>query len=368
MTKIIFEQEAVQTVKKEEPFMPKQEFNTNSAVPDPEASGIETPEDELLTAQFDEIMQPKPRWWKKLLGTTALLFLSATVAQSVQWLIDTYRQNQWIYFAFAIVSFIFVIFGTGAVLNEWKRLLQLKKRDRLKYRSQHILHGKSAVTFGKIPGDESFRQGKILCLEAAKSMKLDEQHPAMVRWQKQISESHSGQEVAYLFSQNVLQRIDTEARKIITRNAAESAVIVAISPLAVADMFFIAWRSIRLVNQLAKLYGIELGYFSRIRLLRMVLLNIALAGAAELVQELGMDWLSRDITAKLSARAAQGIGVGLLTARLGIKTMEFCCPLAFRQDEKPRLNMIYRELLGTVKSTVLGGNKATEKEKVKRTA
>lgn len=33
------------------------------------------------------------------------------------------------------------------------------------------------------------------------------------------------------------------------------------------------------------------------------------------------------MTAKLSVRAAQGIGVGLLTARLGIKAMEFCRPL-----------------------------------------
>ena len=55
----------------------------------------------------------------------------------------------------------------------------------------------------------------------------------------------------------------------------------------------------------------------------MVLVNLAFAGATEIVQDLGMDWLSQDITAKLSARAAQGIGVGLLTARLGIKAMEF---------------------------------------------
>jgi putative membrane protein len=35
-----------------------------------------------------------------------------------------------------------------------------------------------------------------------------------------------------------------------------------------------------------------------------------------------MDWMSQDLAARLSARAAQGIGAGLLTARLGIKAME----------------------------------------------
>lgn len=104
-----------------------------------------------------------------------------------------------------------------------------------------------------------------------------------------------------------------------------------------------------MVNQIAQIYGIELGYWSRLRLLKMVLLNLAFAGATEVVQDIGLDWLSQDLTAKLSARAAQGIGVGLLTARLGIKAMEFCRPLAFQAGEKPRLNHIQQELLGQLK-------------------
>ncbi|TCP92160.1 putative membrane protein [Cricetibacter osteomyelitidis] len=359
MSKIIFEQKPQYTP--QEKFMPKQEFNAEFAIPDPETENSEMLEGEL----FEQIVQPKPRWWKKVLGATVLLFLVASVAQSVQWLLDTYQQNQWIYFAFAIVSFVFVILGIGAILNEWKRLIHLKKRDEFKRQSQNIVYAsQSAVNSATVLGDESFNQGKNLCLNVAKSMQLDEQHPSIVSWQNQINEAHSGQEVTYLFSQNVLQQIDTQAKKMITRHASEATVIVAISPLALVDMFFIAWRNIRLINQLAKLYGIELGYFSRIRLLRMVLLNIAFAGATELVHDFGMDWLSQDLTAKLSARAAQGIGIGLLTARLGIKTMEFCRPLTFQQDEKPRLNIIYRELLSSIKSTILGGNKTTEKEKV----
>ncbi|MGL5365992.1 MAG: DUF697 domain-containing protein, partial [Plesiomonas shigelloides] len=63
----------------------------------------------------------------------------------------------------------------------------------------------------------------------------------------------------------------------------------------------------------------------------------------------GVDLLSQDITARLSARAAQGIGVGLLTARLGIKAMELCRPLPWINDDKPRLGMIRQELLTQVK-------------------
>ena len=66
-----------------------------------------------------------------------------------------------------------------------------------------------------------------------------------------------------------------------------------------------------------------------------MLLNIAFAGASELVREVGMDWMSQDLAARLSARAAQG-GAGLLTARLGIKAMEVCRPLPWIDGDKPR--------------------------------
>ena len=120
-------------------------------------------------------------------------------------------------------------------------------------------------------------------------------------------------------------------------------------PLALVDMAFIAWRNLRLINRIATLYGIELGYYSRLCLFKLVLLNIAFAGASELVREVGMDWMSQDLAARLSTRAAQGIGAGLLTARLGIKAMELCRPLPWIDDDKPRLGDFRRQLIGQVK-------------------
>ena len=50
--------------------------------------------------------------------------------------------------------------------------------------------------------------------------------------------------------------------------------------------------------------------------------------------------------AKLSARAAQGVGAGLLTARLGLRTIEACRPLPWCADEKPRLGELRKRLVG----------------------
>lgn len=136
-----------------------------------------------------------------------------------------------------------------------------------------------------------------------------------------------------LYASLVQPVIDRQVRLTSSRFVAESTLLVAVSPLALVDMSFIAWRSFRLVNRIAALYGIALGYFSHIRLFRLVLVNIAFAAISEWVREIGMDSVSQDLTAQLSARAAQGMGAGLLTARLGLKAMELCRPLPWLPGE-----------------------------------
>ncbi len=362
MTKQIFSRQDEQVVNTED-FQPKQEFSATEISIEPDVVIEEPSQANLLNAEFERAVKPKPRWWKKLLGATAVLFLGATVAQSVQWLLDTWAANQWIYFAFALVGLGVVLLGLTAIVSEWRRLVKLKKRIILQQQSEQILR-KSEGNFQHESSTQYGEQAQQLCWEVARTMRIEAQNPALNMWQKQINDAHSAREVTYLFSKNVLQAFDKQAKNLISKNAAEAAVIVAISPLALVDMFFIAWRNISLINKIAKIYGIELGYISRLRLLRMVFLNAAFAGASELVHEIGMEWLSQDLTAKLSARAAQGIGVGLLTARLGIKAMEFCRPLAFQANEKPRITNIHKELLTTLKSTVFSGNKIKQMDKL----
>ena len=353
MNKQIFEQSFEE---KNVEFQPKQEFHNVDVQPD------EAIEGELIDDEFQRAIKPRSGIWKTLLKFTALLFGVAIIAQSVQWIWDSIQNQQWIYLAFSIVSLVIVLFGVKEIISEWRRLVRLKKREQLQQESQ-LFWQKSAAKNTDIFANYNSEQGKELCLKMAKSLQLDEQSPSIVQWQNQLNEAYSAQEVAQLFSQNVLKPFDLKAKKLISKMAAESAVVVAISPLSLVDMFFVAWRNLRLINKIAEIYGIELGYFARIRLLRMVLVNIAFAGVTEVVQDIGMDWLSQDITAKVSARAAQGIGVGLLTARLGVKAMEFCRPLAFQAKEKPKLSHIQKELLSTIKDVVLN-KKVKEKEQV----
>lgn len=353
--KIIFNQSHADEVQGD--FQGKREFSEDVHITPDDIFSQEKETDvldgELLTEQFEQAVNPTSRWWKRLAWGAVILFLGGTVAQSIQWLLDSWRANQWIYFSFAIASCIFILLGLSTFMKELWYLRHLRRHLRLQQQSAVLLKDSSSP-----------EQSIVTCQEIAQALNLDPQHPALLQWQRQIHNGYSGREIAYLFSQHVMTVMDKQAKNLVTKAAIESAAVVAMSPLAVVDLFFVAWRHIRLVNRIAKLYGIELGYFSRLRLMKLVLLNMAFTGATELLHDVGMDWLSQDITAKLSARVAQGMGVGLLTARLGIKAMEFCRPLVFQVDEKPRLRHIQKELLTVLKNTVLNPIKAKEKEKL----
>ncbi|POY42876.1 DUF697 domain-containing protein, partial [Avibacterium endocarditidis] len=219
-------------------FAPKQTFSQENLIIEAEV------EEELgdLAPQFEQAVQPKPRWWKKWLVGSALFFGGAVIAQSVQWLIDSWQNHQWIYFSFAVASCSLVALGISAIVSEWRKLVKLKKRMILQTQSQTLLNRQSvrqqsAVDFQRDFSPEESEKVQQLCQDIVKAMDISPQSPEFIQWQKQANEGHSASETAYLFSQTVLKPIDKQAQKLISKNAIEAAAIVAVSPLAVVDVF-----------------------------------------------------------------------------------------------------------------------------------
>ncbi|WP_312043555.1 TIGR01620 family protein [Erwinia sp.] len=286
------------------------------------------------------LLRPKRSLWRTLVKTGLALFGLSVAAQGVQWTYHAWQAQDWIALGGSAAGGLIVVAGVGSLLSEWRRLYRLRERAEERDIGRELLNS------------HSMGKGREFCERLARQAGLDRANPALQRWHASLHETHNDREVVALYAQIVQPVLDNQARREIGRSAAESTLMIAVSPLAWVDMAFIAWRNLRLVNRIAALYGIELGYFSRLRLFRLVLLNIAFAGASELVREVGMDWMSQDIAARFSARAAQGIGAGLLTARLGIKTMELCRPLPWLEGDKPKLGDFRRDLVVKLKETL----------------
>lgn len=296
-------------------------------------------------AVLNRALKPRRSLWGKVVRLGMAVLGISVVAQGVQWVHDAWIQQDWVALGACTAGGLIIIAGVGSVATEWRRLYRLRQRADERDTARDLLHS------------HGLGQGRVFCEKLAAQAGLDNSHPALQRWQASLHETQNDREVVELYARLVQPVLDAQARREISHSAAESALMIAVSPLALVDMAFIAWRNLRLVNRIAVLYGIELGYYSRIRLFRLVLLNMAFAGASELVREVGMDWMSQDLAARLSARAAQGIGAGLLTARLGIKTMELCRPLPWLEGDKPKLGDFRRELIGKLKNSMVKSDK-----------
>ncbi|MGS3176507.1 YcjF family protein [Aeromonas sanarellii] len=286
--------------------------------------------DELT--EVEPALTPRPRRHRLLawgLGAVGLLSLG----QFGAFLVDQFASSPFWGGAWLLASGLVAVGTAGVAGREWLRLRTLKKRQDVRSRAEDLL------------AHQGVGQGQAFCEQLAECSG-DKGREGYRTWLAQLDESHSDREVLTLYSQLVLTERDRLAQARVAKWSGEAAVLVALSPLATVDMMLMLWRNLRMIEDIADVYAIELGYWSRIRLIRQVFRNMLYAGATELVTEVGMDLLGAELTAKLSARAAQGVGAGLLTARLGLRTMEACRPLPWCADEKPKLGELRKRLIG----------------------
>ncbi|SEQ43923.1 putative membrane protein [Rosenbergiella nectarea] len=288
---------------------------------------------EVEEITLEQSLRPKLPLWARLLLLGILIVLVSGMAQLVQTIITAWVAQQWFTIGMATAGVMIVCAGITALLAEFARLRRLKKQMNIHHQARRLL------------SNHSHHHAVAFCESLIKDAGLPAEHPAVVQWQMALDPSLSDKEVITLYSSLVQPTFDNQARRLIRQTATQSAIMVAASPYALVDMGLVAWRSLRMINQIAKLYQVEPGYFGRIKLLRALLVNMAIAGASEWIQESSIDWLSQDLAARLSGRVAQGVGIGLLTARLGIKTMSLCRPIPWFEGEAPKVSEFRRGLI-----------------------
>ncbi|KXF82197.1 YcjF family protein [Enterovibrio coralii] len=291
----------------------------------------ETEQEQLL----EKTLVPKKARWG--LRTLALSGLGLVVWQTVDSVVTAVQTGDWLSVGWSGFVAGIAALGVSALGREYFALRRLKGRQDDRQQIQAII---DADGIGK---------AKTVCEKISKQGK-GELTPGYDKWQSSLAATHNDKEVFELYDQMVVKEQDALAKKMVAKYASEAAVMVALSPLAVADMLLVAWRNFRLLEQISSLYGVKLGYWSRIRLLRLVLANMAFAGASEAITDIGADLLSVDLAGRLSARAAQGLGVGLLTARLGYKAMALMRPLPYVGTSAPKLSDMRKQLLSRLTS------------------
>ena len=164
------------------------------------------------------------------------------------------------------------------------------------------------------------------------------------------NDSHHDREVCHLFSTNVMKGMDIQAKQIVVQRSKETALMVMISQIAILDMLLTLWRNTRMIRDISTLYGGRPGFLGSIGLIGSVLQNLIYADVSEMVADSMADILGGSILSVMSAQAAQGLGSGIMTARVGLHAIQACRPLPFSEEEKPRLRDIRKEIVKSMKS------------------
>ena len=168
---------------------------------------------------------------------------------------------------------------------------------------------------------------------------------AVARYRAVREPHHSGRDTLELFSRFVLVPADRLAEAAIRRAATQAFAINAISPTALLDTLLFAARALRLIREIAEIYGQRPGLAGTVHLLRRLASGAGMVGAVDLAGGIIVQQLGGAVMERLSASAAESAYAAQKMARLGIIAMALCRPVDFRPGEVPSLRSLVSGLL-----------------------
>lgn len=137
-----------------------------------------------------------------------------------------------------------------------------------------------------------------------------------------------------------LLALDAQAARIIEGAARQVAMATALVPLAFADVLVALTANLRMIRQLAELYGGRPGALGNWRLARAVAVHLMATGAVAVGDDLIGSLAGGGVMSKLSRRFGEGVVNGALTARVGVAAMDLCRPLPWRMGARPSVTAL----------------------------
>ena len=263
-------------------------------------------------------------------GGLALLAAGLAVANLVEGL---FAKTPWlgaIGLALAIVAGVALL---AIVLREGLGLVRLANVEHLRERALTII------------SNDDREQGRTL---VADLVGLTARMPTLARARTRLQDHDrdiiDGRDRIRLAERELLAPLDDQARRLVVAASKRVSVVTAISPRAVVDMLFVLANALGLIRRLALLYGARPGALGVFKLFRQVISHLAVTGGVGVADSLMQQVIGHGLAAKLSARLGEGMVNGLLTARLGLLTIDQVRPLPFNALPRPMLN----DLVGTL--------------------
>lgn len=315
------------------------------------------PDPALLPVALDETPLPRRQrrsWWGTLFWSAAGgLLLLATCLGIANLVAELFARNEglgWLGAALAACALLALIVIIAREALGLSRLATIEK-----------LHDRAAATMASDSRTEADAIVRDL-------LKLAQGNPALARARAKLT-SHrddiiDGADMLKLAERELMTPLDREARRLVSVAAQRVSIVTAISPRALIDIAFVLAAALRLVRQLALLYGGRPGTLGMVRLMRHTVSHLAITGGMAASDSLVQQMLGHGVAAKLSHRLGEGILNGLLTARLGLAAIDVTRPLPFNALPRPALGDLAKDLLAKREETTPSPSTSTEPSRI----
>jgi putative membrane protein len=280
--------------------------------------------------------RPPPRPWVRLFfGAGAALLIAMLGLEAYDLLAGLFERSPPLGVGFSLLMALVAAGAVGALGRELADLRRLERAEQLRRTGERLLpsevHGQADAYIARL---KQLYRGRTDLAEAIE------------RFHRQTSDALSDGEQVRLFARTVLAPLDRQGRRLVIRGARDIGALTALSPLGILDGLIVLWRTLSMLRDVARLYGVRPGAAASIRLLRRTLAHVLAAGVGELLSDAAIEAAGASLLSVLSARAGQGAVHGLLAARLGLAALQICRPLPFLEGELPSMKQLRGELVG----------------------
>lgn len=166
------------------------------------------------------------------------------------------------------------------------------------------------------------------------------------RLKARLDDSFDADAALSVAERELLAPLDASAKRQVEAAARQVATVTALVPLALADLIAAFTANLRMIRQVADIYGGRSGTLGSWRLAKAVMTHLVATGAVAMGDDLIGSIAGGGVLSKLSRRFGEGLINGALTARVGIAAIEVCRPLPFVAERRPSVSKLVTRALG----------------------